>query len=40
LTSRKADWAQDNAFAYHNCWHLALLHLELEDRARALAIYD
>jgi len=40
LTTREADWAPDNAFAYHNWWHLALYHLDLGDVARVLEIYD
>ncbi|HZM48247.1 MAG TPA: tetratricopeptide repeat protein [Burkholderiales bacterium] len=40
LTSRETDWAPDNAFAYHNWWHLALYHLDLGDTARVLEIYD
>ena len=27
-------------FAYHNWWHLALLHLDLGENERALDIYD
>ncbi|MBI1251786.1 MAG: tetratricopeptide repeat protein [Alphaproteobacteria bacterium] len=33
-------WAPDSGFAYHNWWHLALLHLDREDFAAALALYD
>jgi hypothetical protein len=40
LTTREADWAPDNAFAYHNWWHLALYHLDLGDTGRVLDIYD
>ena len=40
LTSREADWAPDNGFAFHNWWHLALYHLDLGDTARTLEIYD
>jgi tetratricopeptide (TPR) repeat protein len=40
LESRVGDWATDNAFAYHNWWHLALYHLDLGDHPRALDLYD
>jgi len=40
LTSREADWAPDNGFAFHNWWHLALFHLDRGDHARVLALYD
>ena len=33
-------WSVDNAFAFHNWWHLALYHLEIGDHARALELYD
>src|SRR5512146_2909282 len=28
LSSREADWAPDNGFAFHNFWHLALFHMD------------
>lgn len=34
------DWAPENGFAYHNWWHLALLHLDRGDTNAALAMYD
>jgi hypothetical protein len=34
------DWAPENGFAYHNWWHLALLHLDRGDAASAIAMYD
>lgn len=40
LTSRRDDWAPDNAFAYHNWWHLALYHLDLQQYDRVLELYD
>ena len=40
LTSRQDDWAPDNMFAFHNWWHLALYHLDLEQYETALALYD
>jgi len=38
--TREADWAPDNAFAFHNWWHFALYHLDLGDTARVLDLYD
>jgi tetratricopeptide (TPR) repeat protein len=40
LHSRSADWAPDNAFSYHNWWHLALFKLERLDTAAALEVFD
>ena len=40
LTSRTDDWAPDNGFAFHNWWHLALYHLDLDQHARVLELYD
>jgi tetratricopeptide (TPR) repeat protein len=40
LTSREADWAPGNSFAYHNYWHLALYYLDRERHDDALALYD
>src|SRR5215813_5244513 len=40
LTSRTNDWAPDNGFAFHNWWHLALYHLDLDQHARVLELYD
>ena len=41
LEERMGDWAgDDNGFAFHNWWHLALLHLDRGDHAGALEIYD
>jgi tetratricopeptide (TPR) repeat protein len=40
LESGASLWAPDSGFAYHNWWHLALLHLERCDFAEALALYD
>jgi tetratricopeptide (TPR) repeat protein len=40
LTSREADWAPDNGFAFHNFWHLALFHMDGGRFDRALALYD
>ena len=40
LNTRAPDWSVNNAFAYHNWWHLALYHLDLSEHDRALEIYD
>ena len=41
LEERMRDWAgEDNGFAFHNWWHLALFHLDRGDHASALSIYD
>ena len=40
LLSREPDWAPDNGFAFHNFWHLALLHMDGGRYDRALALYD
>lgn len=40
LESRRAEWADGNAFSFHNWWHLALYHLECGETARVLSIYD
>jgi tetratricopeptide (TPR) repeat protein len=40
LTSREADWAPDNTFAFHNWWHLALFYLDSARHADVLALYD
>lgn len=40
LESRVEDWAPDNGFAFHNWWHLALFHIEQEDFAGALDLFD
>lgn len=37
---RENDWAPDNGFAFHNWWHLALYHIEHEDFAGALDLFD
>ncbi len=38
--SREADWAPGCFFAVHNAWHLSLYHVDREDHAAALAVYD
>lgn len=40
LESRRDDWAPDNAFAFHNWWHLALFHMDAARYDRVLALYD
>lgn len=40
FTERTNDWAPNNAFAYHNWWHLALYHLDLGQVDQVLGIYD
>jgi tetratricopeptide (TPR) repeat protein len=40
LDGREASWAHCNNFRFHVWWHRALLHLDLGDYDRALAIYD
>jgi tetratricopeptide (TPR) repeat protein len=40
LTAREQDWSPDNAFAFHNWWHLALFHMDGGRFDQALALYD
>lgn len=40
LMSGADHWAPDNAFAYHNWWHLALFFLDKTDIDSALQLYD
>lgn len=40
LKATQGGWAEDCGFAYHNWWHLALLHLDAQDHAAALDLYD
>lgn len=40
LRDSAQDWAPENGFAYHNWWHLALLHLDQSEAKAALAMYD
>ncbi len=40
LVSRQADWSVHNGFAFHNWWHLALLHLDAGDHAQVLQLFD
>jgi len=40
LNGRRDDWSSDNMLSIHNWWHLALFHLDREDIANVLAMYD
>ena len=40
MTGRERFWAEDNFFAVHNWWHLALFHLDLDQTGAVLALYD
>jgi len=40
LKSRIEDWANDNFFAIHNWWHLALYYLDREHWGEVLDLYD
>ena len=41
MEGRRAHWAQDdNGFAFHNWWHVALFNLDTERHDRVLEIYD
>jgi tetratricopeptide (TPR) repeat protein len=40
LRTREADWAPDNAFAFHNFWHLALFFMDGARHGDALALFD
>jgi hypothetical protein len=34
-------WAgEDNGFAFHNGWHVALFHMDREEHAKALEVFD
>jgi hypothetical protein len=40
LNAREHDWADNNGFAFHNWWHLALFHLDAGDISKVLDLYD
>jgi tetratricopeptide (TPR) repeat protein len=40
LSGREGAWAHCNNFRYHVWWHRALLHLDLGEYDRVLALYD
>lgn len=39
-TTREQHWAPDNMMAVHNWWHLMLYHLERDEHALVLQMYD
>lgn len=40
LRDSAESWAPENGFAYHNWWHLALLHLDAGNTQDVLVLYD
>lgn len=40
MRDRQREWAEDNFFAVHNWWHLALFHLDLGETDAVLALFD
>ncbi|MBV9824499.1 MAG: tetratricopeptide repeat protein [Alphaproteobacteria bacterium] len=40
MTADSAAWSEDNFFAVHNWWHVALYHLETGDIAEVLRLFD
>jgi hypothetical protein len=40
LSDTESHWIDGNGFSVHLAWHRALFHLEVDDRAAALATYD
>lgn len=40
LETTAEDWSEENFFAYHNWWHLALFLLESAEYRRVLDLYD
>ncbi len=40
LGAHEAAWGQGNGLSVHLAWHRALFHLQLNDAAAALAVYD
>ena len=40
MRERQPHWAEDNFFAVHNWWHLALFHLDLGEADEAVALFD
>jgi len=40
LAAHESAWADGNGFSVHLAWHRALFHLQLNDEAAALAVYD
>ena len=40
LAPGSGDWSPDSIFDVHNWWHLALFHLEQDETAKVLELYD
>ncbi|MFD4836573.1 tetratricopeptide repeat protein [Achromobacter sp. NPDC058515] len=40
LKGRHEDWSADNMLSIHNWWHLALFHLDRDEIAEVLDLYD
>ena len=40
LEARRASWVRNAGFGVHLAWHLGLLHLDNNDAASALGVYD
>ena len=40
MRGNEAGWSQDNFFAVHNWWHLALYHLDRGEHTAVLALFD
>ncbi len=40
LAARRGQWTHCNNFRFHVWWHLALMHLDLGETERVLALYD
>ncbi len=40
LRDSSASWAPESGFAYHNWWHLALLHLDRREFSEVLRLFD
>ena len=40
MRGREPQWSEDSFFAVHHWWHWALFHLELDQIAPVLALYD
>ncbi|NMG29418.1 tetratricopeptide repeat protein [Aromatoleum evansii] len=40
MRERRPHWAEDNFFAVHNWWHLAMFHLDRDEIDEALALFD
>jgi hypothetical protein len=40
MRDREPHWADDNFLSVHNWWHLAMFHLDLDERDEVLALFD